>query len=115
MRDGSAVLAPIAALGSAGLSRVSQQVKSLMKATVLMRQPGRVQEIVGALRRGGGDRLQVPGRGARPGRVAEGCLSCGLPATAGEHAVILRPGVDMDKLARLGGREPICPNSQLLK
>ncbi|KAF3816926.1 hypothetical protein GH733_014274 [Mirounga leonina] len=30
-----------------------------MKATVLMRQPGRVQEIVGALRRGGGDRLQV--------------------------------------------------------
>ncbi|XP_021575205.1 7-methylguanosine phosphate-specific 5'-nucleotidase isoform X3 [Carlito syrichta] len=30
-----------------------------MKATVLMRQPQRVQEIVGALRRGGGDRLQV--------------------------------------------------------
>ncbi|XP_006901703.1 PREDICTED: 7-methylguanosine phosphate-specific 5'-nucleotidase [Elephantulus edwardii] len=30
-----------------------------MKATVLMRQPKRVQEIVGALRRGGGDRLQV--------------------------------------------------------
>ncbi|XP_006832702.1 PREDICTED: 7-methylguanosine phosphate-specific 5'-nucleotidase [Chrysochloris asiatica] len=30
-----------------------------MKATVLMRQPGRVQEIVSALRRGGGDRLQV--------------------------------------------------------
>uniref|UniRef100_H0XP24 5'-nucleotidase n=1 Tax=Otolemur garnettii TaxID=30611 RepID=H0XP24_OTOGA len=30
-----------------------------MKASVLMRQPGRVQEIVGALRRGGGDRLQV--------------------------------------------------------
>lgn len=30
-----------------------------MKATVLMRQPGRVQEIVGALRRGGRDRLQV--------------------------------------------------------
>uniref|UniRef100_A0A8C2QP12 5'-nucleotidase n=1 Tax=Cricetulus griseus TaxID=10029 RepID=A0A8C2QP12_CRIGR len=38
---------------------VSRQVNSLMKATVLMRQPGRVQEIVGALRRGGGDRLQV--------------------------------------------------------
>lgn len=36
----------------------------LMKATVLMRQPGRVQEIVGALRRGGRDRLQVP-----PGEV----------------------------------------------
>lgn len=35
-----------------------------MKATVLMRQPGRVQEIVGALRRGGRDRLQVP-----PGEV----------------------------------------------
>ncbi|XP_023581007.1 7-methylguanosine phosphate-specific 5'-nucleotidase isoform X1 [Trichechus manatus latirostris] len=30
-----------------------------MKSTVLMRKPGRVQEIVGALRRGGGDRLQV--------------------------------------------------------
>nr|XP_010592754.1 7-methylguanosine phosphate-specific 5'-nucleotidase [Loxodonta africana] len=30
-----------------------------MKSTVLMRQPERVQEIVGALRRGGGDRLQV--------------------------------------------------------
>ncbi|KAG8512880.1 7-methylguanosine phosphate-specific 5'-nucleotidase, partial [Galemys pyrenaicus] len=41
------------------LSLVSGQVSSLMKATVLMRQPGRVQEIVGALRRGGGDRLQV--------------------------------------------------------
>ncbi|XP_016006318.2 7-methylguanosine phosphate-specific 5'-nucleotidase isoform X1 [Rousettus aegyptiacus] len=40
-------------------SRVSGQVSILMKATVLMRQPGRVQEIVGALRRGGGDRLQV--------------------------------------------------------
>ncbi|MBZ3877473.1 7-methylguanosine phosphate-specific 5'-nucleotidase [Sciurus carolinensis] len=30
-----------------------------MKATVLMRQPGRVLEILGALRSGGGDRLQV--------------------------------------------------------
>ncbi|XP_077827924.1 7-methylguanosine phosphate-specific 5'-nucleotidase isoform X5 [Macaca mulatta] len=30
-----------------------------MKATVLMRQPGRVQEIVGVLRKGGGERLQV--------------------------------------------------------
>lgn len=39
-----------------------------MKATVLMRQPGRVQEIVGALRKGGGDRLQVS-RGARSGRL----------------------------------------------
>uniref|UniRef100_A0A2I3TQI6 5'-nucleotidase n=1 Tax=Pan troglodytes TaxID=9598 RepID=A0A2I3TQI6_PANTR len=38
---------------------VSGQVSTLMKATVLMRQPGRVQEIVGALRKGGGDRLQV--------------------------------------------------------
>ncbi|XP_038182752.1 7-methylguanosine phosphate-specific 5'-nucleotidase [Arvicola amphibius] len=38
---------------------MAEEVKSLMKATVLMRQPGRVQEIVGALRRGGGDRLQV--------------------------------------------------------
>ncbi|XP_074198308.1 7-methylguanosine phosphate-specific 5'-nucleotidase-like [Camelus bactrianus] len=42
-----------------------------MKATVLMRQPGLVQEIVGALRRGGGDRLQVPpgARWGRPGGV----------------------------------------------
>uniref|UniRef100_G3TCP7 5'-nucleotidase n=1 Tax=Loxodonta africana TaxID=9785 RepID=G3TCP7_LOXAF len=38
---------------------VSGQVSTLMKSTVLMRQPERVQEIVGALRRGGGDRLQV--------------------------------------------------------
>ncbi|XP_016070526.1 PREDICTED: 7-methylguanosine phosphate-specific 5'-nucleotidase [Miniopterus natalensis] len=36
-----------------------QTVSTQMKATVLMRQPGRVQEIVGALRRGGRDRLQV--------------------------------------------------------
>ncbi|XP_054449686.1 7-methylguanosine phosphate-specific 5'-nucleotidase [Pteronotus mesoamericanus] len=36
-----------------------EEVSTLMKATVLMRQPGRVQEIVSALRRGGGDRLQV--------------------------------------------------------
>ncbi|KAM5309866.1 7-methylguanosine phosphate-specific 5'-nucleotidase isoform 2-T4 [Glossophaga mutica] len=36
-----------------------EEVSALMKATVLMRQPGRVQEIVSALRRGGGDRLQV--------------------------------------------------------
>lgn len=34
-------------------------MSALMKATVLMRQPRRVQEIVSALRRGGGDRLQV--------------------------------------------------------
>lgn len=80
-----------------------------MKATVLMRQPGRVQEIVGALRRGGGDRLQVPGRGAQPGRVAEGCLSCGLPATAGAHAVSLRPREDTDKLARLVGERAYLP------
>lgn len=39
-----------------------------MKATVLMRQPGRVQEIVGALRKGGGDRLQVRGEVGRLGR-----------------------------------------------
>ncbi|XP_007940322.1 7-methylguanosine phosphate-specific 5'-nucleotidase [Orycteropus afer afer] len=38
---------------------MAEEVSSLMKATVLMRQPGRVQEIVDALRRGGGDRLQV--------------------------------------------------------
>lgn len=38
---------------------MAEEVSSLMKATVLMRQPGRVQEIVSALRRGGGDRLQV--------------------------------------------------------
>ncbi|XP_037347595.1 7-methylguanosine phosphate-specific 5'-nucleotidase [Talpa occidentalis] len=38
---------------------MAEEVSSLMKATVLMRQPRRVQEIVGALRRGGGDRLQV--------------------------------------------------------
>uniref|UniRef100_A0A7N5P9A9 5'-nucleotidase n=1 Tax=Ailuropoda melanoleuca TaxID=9646 RepID=A0A7N5P9A9_AILME len=40
-------------------SAMAEEVSTLMKATVLMRQPGRVQEIVGALRRGGGDRLQV--------------------------------------------------------
>lgn len=40
-----------------------------MKATVLMRQPGRVQEIVGALRRGGGDRLQVRPGGGEVGRL----------------------------------------------
>lgn len=34
-----------------------------MKATVLMRQPGRVQEIVGALRKGGETRYRY--RGAR--------------------------------------------------
>uniref|UniRef100_F6TJ24 5'-nucleotidase n=1 Tax=Equus caballus TaxID=9796 RepID=F6TJ24_HORSE len=53
--------APLGATGCRGhrFSRVSGQVSILMKATVLMRQPGRVQEIVGALRRGGGDRLQV--------------------------------------------------------
>ncbi|XP_020922654.1 7-methylguanosine phosphate-specific 5'-nucleotidase isoform X2 [Sus scrofa] len=38
---------------------MEEEVSPLMKATVLMRQPGRVQEIVGALRKGGGDRLQV--------------------------------------------------------
>ncbi|XFF88433.1 hypothetical protein AB1E18_014652 [Capra hircus] len=38
---------------------MAEEVSTLMKATVLMRQPGRVQEIVGALRKGGGDRLQV--------------------------------------------------------
>ncbi|XP_012658578.1 7-methylguanosine phosphate-specific 5'-nucleotidase isoform X2 [Otolemur garnettii] len=38
---------------------MAEEVSTLMKASVLMRQPGRVQEIVGALRRGGGDRLQV--------------------------------------------------------
>ncbi|XP_059526116.1 7-methylguanosine phosphate-specific 5'-nucleotidase isoform X2 [Myotis daubentonii] len=38
---------------------MAEEVSPLMKATVLMRQPGRVQEIVGALRRGGRDRLQV--------------------------------------------------------
>lgn len=36
------------------------QVSSLMKSTVLMRQPRRVQEIVDALRRGGAGSLQVP-------------------------------------------------------
>lgn len=77
-------------------SRVSRQVNSLMKATVLMRQPGRVQEIVGALRRGGGDRLQVPGCGARSGRAAEGCLSCGLPVRADAHAASL-PRVSVNK------------------
>ncbi|XP_077020519.1 7-methylguanosine phosphate-specific 5'-nucleotidase isoform X2 [Tamandua tetradactyla] len=38
---------------------MAEEVSTLLKATVLMRQPGRVQEIVGALRRGGEDRLQV--------------------------------------------------------
>ncbi|XP_007535544.1 7-methylguanosine phosphate-specific 5'-nucleotidase [Erinaceus europaeus] len=38
---------------------MAEEVSALMKATVLMRRPGRVQEIVGALRRGGADRLQV--------------------------------------------------------
>lgn len=53
-------------------------MSTLMKATVLMRQPGRVQEIVGALRRGGGDRLQVrPGRG---GAAGEATGPRGLPA-----------------------------------
>ena len=47
-----------------------------MKATVLMRQPGRVQEIVGALRKGGGDRLQVP----------RGGWGCGLPSAPSRFA-----------------------------
>uniref|UniRef100_A0A5F9CJW3 5'-nucleotidase n=3 Tax=Oryctolagus cuniculus TaxID=9986 RepID=A0A5F9CJW3_RABIT len=38
---------------------MAEEVSALMKATVLMRQPERVQEIVSALRRGGGDQLQV--------------------------------------------------------
>ncbi|XP_062967483.1 7-methylguanosine phosphate-specific 5'-nucleotidase isoform X2 [Cynocephalus volans] len=38
---------------------MAEEVSTLMKTTALMRQPGRVQEIVGALRRGGGHRLQV--------------------------------------------------------
>nr|XP_045014622.1 7-methylguanosine phosphate-specific 5'-nucleotidase isoform X1 [Jaculus jaculus] len=38
---------------------MAEEVSSLLKATVRMRQPGRVREIVGALRRGGADRLQV--------------------------------------------------------
>ncbi|XP_077020521.1 7-methylguanosine phosphate-specific 5'-nucleotidase isoform X4 [Tamandua tetradactyla] len=38
---------------------MAEEVSTLLKATVLMRQPGRVQEIVGALRRGGEDRLQL--------------------------------------------------------
>ncbi|XP_047403649.1 7-methylguanosine phosphate-specific 5'-nucleotidase isoform X1 [Sciurus carolinensis] len=38
---------------------MAEEVSTLMKATVLMRQPGRVLEILGALRSGGGDRLQV--------------------------------------------------------
>ncbi|XP_073875671.1 7-methylguanosine phosphate-specific 5'-nucleotidase isoform X7 [Macaca fascicularis] len=38
---------------------MAEEVSTLMKATVLMRQPGRVQEIVGVLRKGGGERLQV--------------------------------------------------------
>ncbi|XP_037664830.1 7-methylguanosine phosphate-specific 5'-nucleotidase [Choloepus didactylus] len=38
---------------------MAEEVNTLMKATVLMRRPGRVQEIVGALRRSGEDRLQV--------------------------------------------------------
>ncbi|XP_078189454.1 uncharacterized protein LOC108588084 isoform X3 [Callithrix jacchus] len=37
---------------------MAEEVSALMKATVLMRQPGRVQEIVGALRKGSGDQLQ---------------------------------------------------------
>lgn len=45
-------------------SLVLGQVSILTKDTVRMRQPGRVLEIIGALRKGGGDRLQVPpGRG----------------------------------------------------
>uniref|UniRef100_A0A8I3W922 Uncharacterized protein n=1 Tax=Callithrix jacchus TaxID=9483 RepID=A0A8I3W922_CALJA len=38
---------------------MAEEVSALMKATVLMRQPGRVQEIVGALRKGSGDQLQL--------------------------------------------------------
>ncbi|XP_042529592.1 7-methylguanosine phosphate-specific 5'-nucleotidase [Dipodomys spectabilis] len=38
---------------------MAEEVSTLMKATVLMRQPRRVQEVVDALRRAGGDRLQV--------------------------------------------------------
>lgn len=47
------------------------QVSSLMKSTVLMRQPRRVQEIVDALRRGGAGSLQVP-RWDRVGMVPRG-------------------------------------------
>ncbi|KAG3268956.1 5'-nucleotidase, cytosolic IIIB, transcript variant X1 [Ictidomys tridecemlineatus] len=38
---------------------MAEEVSTLKKATVRMRQPGRVLDIVGALRRGGGERLQV--------------------------------------------------------
>ncbi|KAM5213526.1 7-methylguanosine phosphate-specific 5'-nucleotidase isoform 4-T4 [Hipposideros larvatus] len=38
---------------------MAEEVSILKKATIRMRQPGRVLEIVSALRRGGGDRLQV--------------------------------------------------------
>lgn len=77
-----------------------------MKATVLMRQPGRVQEIVGALRRGGGDRLQVPGLGV----PWEGASPAAFPPT---EVRACTPGWSWaNSLARLE-KEPICPNSQL--
>lgn len=69
-------------------SRVSGQVSTLMKATVLMRQPGRVQEIVGALRKGGEDRLQVS-RGARSGPLG-GMRVAGEVACPGRLTALLQ-------------------------
>lgn len=80
-----------------------------MKATVLMRQPGRVQEIVGALRRGGGDRLQVPGLGVR----REGACPAAFPPTGVRALRACALGWSWkNRLIHLG-EEHTSPNSQL--
>lgn len=53
-----------------------------------MRQPGRVQEIVGALRKGGGDRLQVS-RGGKVGRLG-GMRVAGEVACPGRLTTLLQ-------------------------
>lgn len=76
-----------------------------MKATVLMRQPGRVQEIVGALRRGGGDRLQVRPGGARWGGWG-GDLPRG-PAGAAADTACPQP---LEMASGLGGKQAAPPD-----
>lgn len=90
-----------------------------MKATVLMRQPGRVQEIVGSLRKGGGDRLQVS-RGARSGRLGRvpvaGEVACpGRLRVAAENVQASLQPLEIARDLRaslfcLGG-EPTCPKT----
>lgn len=88
-----------------------------MKATVLMRQPGRVQEIVSALRRGGGDRLQVPrGRGGacRSGRLARvhSRVAAGTCKPAALRNGQQAEGKPLVRPFSLGG-EPTCPNAYI--